>query len=165
MPIQRMYVTSFSIICMMLCYSMPYHHPSVLTTSHVMMYSPRYKLLLEELLRRTSSDDNERPGLEAALAKVMEVAKHINEGVRARETLEKVIELQNMFDPDAETKLELVAPNRFFIRRSTEKILRSLSEAAPEEDTEIILLSDLLVTSIISSPLMHMRMHEYEMMV
>jgi len=81
---------------------------------------PRYKLLLEQLLKKTEESDPGRDDLEKALAAVDDVAKHINESVRVRETSEELLMIQSQFEVD--TKLVLVEPGRIFVRRGWARV-------------------------------------------
>ena len=72
---------------------------------------PRYKLLLQELLKHTSPTHPDYASLQQALVLVSAVAAHINDSVRANENRAKVREIQSMF-----IGANFVSPSRRFIR-------------------------------------------------
>ena len=58
---------------------------------------PRYKLLLEQLIRHTPPDHPDLPLLSTALSSISVVASHINEAIRKRESMEAVMQIEERF--------------------------------------------------------------------
>lgn len=58
---------------------------------------PRYRLLLQEILKHTPEGSPDKEELETALAKIKEVAKACDQSIAVRETTEKLLELQTLF--------------------------------------------------------------------
>jgi len=56
---------------------------------------PRYRLLLNELLKATSEEHADRPALAEAVGKVDEAAQHINHIIKTRQNRERVREVQH----------------------------------------------------------------------
>ncbi|XP_062512581.1 FYVE, RhoGEF and PH domain-containing protein 6-like [Corticium candelabrum] len=73
---------------------------------------PRYKLLLEELLKYTPHDDLDWIKLDAACKKIGEVAIHINEHIRQHENFQEMLRIQRSLSgvPD------ILVPGRRFIK-------------------------------------------------
>ncbi len=87
---------------------------------------PRYKLLLEELLRHTDTSHADYHGLAKAFDHVKKLALHINEEVRASENRRVMLALQDELS-GSET---LLAPHRSFIRKGMlTKVLTDKHEA------------------------------------
>ena len=74
---------------------------------------PRYRLLLKELLSHTPEEHADRRALEKALGIVEQAATHINEGIRRRENMEKILEVQQ------DEGVSLVQPSRVFMKEGT----------------------------------------------
>jgi hypothetical protein len=74
---------------------------------------PRYKLLIEELLRNTSDTHPDYPNLMSGLDLVAKVAKHINSEMHASEKRHAILKLQNEFSD----KPNWVSPSRWFVRQ------------------------------------------------
>ncbi|KAJ3023364.1 FYVE, RhoGEF and PH domain-containing protein 6 [Thoreauomyces humboldtii] len=55
---------------------------------------PRYKMLLEDLLKNTGTDHPDRITLEKSLARIAEVAVFVNESIREHEMIQELIEVQ-----------------------------------------------------------------------
>lgn len=76
---------------------------------------PKYKLLLEQLIKFTPADSSEYDALHKCFKKVSEVASENNEAIRARENKEKIMEI--MLSIDIKTRINLLDdPARKFIR-------------------------------------------------
>jgi hypothetical protein len=76
---------------------------------------PRYKLLLEQLLKYVPPNNEEYECLTKSYAKVTEIAIENNEAIRARENKEKIMEI--MLTIDIKTRINLLDDeNRKFIR-------------------------------------------------
>lgn len=87
---------------------------------------PRYKLLLIELLKRTESVDQDFSDLNVALGKVSEVADHINNVIKERQNLEKLLSIQKKLTGNVPP---IVIPRRVFIREgSLMKVCRKVSK-------------------------------------
>ena len=72
---------------------------------------PRYKLLLEEIIKLKSEDDVDKQDLQEALRKVKSQADECNEATRRRENIQKLRAIQRRFKG-----LDLADPSRQFIR-------------------------------------------------
>lgn len=89
---------------------------------------PRYKLLLEELKRKCSSDSRGYNDLLASIAQVGEVALHVNETIRHREQNESLRQLEKCFSLTAATGFQRInlrdrEPPRTLIKEGTLKRL------------------------------------------
>eukprot|EP00466_Bigelowiella_natans_P003288 jgi/Bigna1/80538/fgenesh1_pg.72_\ len=73
---------------------------------------PRYKMLLEEVIKNTEEGHSDLPDLTKATEAIAKVAKHINEEVTRNKNREKILELENLFGGS----VALVHPTRVFIR-------------------------------------------------
>ena len=76
---------------------------------------PRYKLLLEQLLKETPQGHPDHKSTLEALDEVAAVATKVNAAIKRREAVEKVYELRAEF---ASGGGELVRPGRYFLRRA-----------------------------------------------
>ena len=76
---------------------------------------PRYKMLLEQLIKYTSPDSPEFSLLTRSFTKVSEMATENNEAIRARENKEKIMEIMLMIDVKSRINL-LDVPERWFIK-------------------------------------------------
>lgn len=106
---------------------------------------PRYKLLLQEMLKMTPLSHADRADLRRALKAVSEVATHINEEVRTQENRRAIrrIEKEFLYDPG------FVAPHRLLIRRGP-----LLKQTRHENQLcEFFLFSDILVRCSVSAGL------------
>ncbi|CAL1543406.1 unnamed protein product [Lymnaea stagnalis] len=74
---------------------------------------PRYKMLLEELLKNTPNQHHDYISLSEAAEKIAEIASHINEHIRQNENFMKMLAIQRSFDSSAP---KLLAPGRQFIK-------------------------------------------------
>eukprot|EP01105_Mastigella_eilhardi_P000020 TRINITY_DN1003_c0_g2_i1.p1 TRINITY_DN1003_c0_g2~~TRINITY_DN1003_c0_g2_i1.p1 ORF type:complete len:1350 (+),score=306.79 TRINITY_DN1003_c0_g2_i1:364-4050(+) len=75
---------------------------------------PRYKLLLEDLLKHTFPEHPDHKYLEEALGTIKTVAREINEEIKAQEARQKMLELQQRVGHMPGIKL--VVPHRHFVR-------------------------------------------------
>lgn len=75
--------------------------------------SPRYKLLIQELVRNTDEKHPDFAGLTKALEDVSKVALHINEAIRSQQNRLNVIAIENQFSG----KIDLVSPSRRFVKQ------------------------------------------------
>lgn len=69
---------------------------------------PRYRLLLQDLLKHTHKEHKGYKKIEDAIEKIKEVADHLNEAVRAFESTEKLLEIQSQFI----NKFHFIEPHR-----------------------------------------------------
>lgn len=69
---------------------------------------PRYRLLLQDLLKHTHKEHKGYKKIEDSIEKIKEVADHLNEAVRAFESTEKLLEIQAQFV----NKFNLIEPHR-----------------------------------------------------
>jgi RhoGEF domain/PH domain len=74
---------------------------------------PRYRLLLQELKKVTSSTDVEHAVLDEALGLIRDIATHVNESKRQAESQSKIIEIQNRIYGEFDNLLE---PGRTLVR-------------------------------------------------
>eukprot|EP00026_Physarum_polycephalum_P004104 Phypoly_transcript_04121.p1 GENE.Phypoly_transcript_04121~~Phypoly_transcript_04121.p1 ORF type:complete len:678 (+),score=110.34 Phypoly_transcript_04121:137-2170(+) len=87
---------------------------------------PRYKLLLIELLKRTDPVEPDFGDLNVALGKVSEVADHINNVIKERQNIEKLLSIQKKLTG---TVPPIAIPRRVFIREgSLMKVCRKVSK-------------------------------------
>ncbi len=77
-------------------------------------FSPRYELLLRELIRNTESSHPDLDALNKELGLVSEVAKHVNEAIRTAQNRTTVLNIQREF---SNSELQLVTPSRTFLRK------------------------------------------------
>lgn len=98
---------------------------------------PRYKLLMEELVKSTPDDHVDFKALKKALENVAAVAMHVNEKKRIQEGLGRLLELQSsLFGWDN----DLVSPGRTLIKEG------AVFDEDGNEDYLILLSDYLLVT-------------------
>lgn len=76
---------------------------------------PRYRLLLEALLKYTSDNHPDRDIIAQALQQVSEVAIENNEAIRKRENYDKLMEVITSFETRSRVNL-LDDPNRTFLK-------------------------------------------------
>lgn len=76
---------------------------------------PRYKLLIEELLRNTLDSHPDHPHLLKGLDLVSSVARHINAEMHASENRSAIVRIQNEFTH----AVNFVQPSRKFVRQGT----------------------------------------------
>ena len=89
---------------------------------------PRYKLLLEDLLKAMPDSEVDKADLKEALELVSQSAKHNNEMIRRRENQDKVLEIQQSFSEN--TRIDLLDnPSRLFIKMGD---MTKLSRRGPQ---------------------------------
>eukprot|EP01036_Dinobryon_divergens_P030101 gene30101-39297_t len=66
---------------------------------------PRYRLLLEQLLKFTPSDHEQHEQVSAALGRICEVNRDNNEAIRARENRQKIMEVMLSMEPRSRVDL------------------------------------------------------------
>ena len=101
---------------------------------------PRYKLLLEEIIKQKPDDDSDQAELQEALRKVKSQAEECNEATRRRENIMKLREIQSRFKG-----LELADPARRFIREG--KLYRVRSRMEQPAHCTFYLFDDALMYS------------------
>lgn len=107
---------------------------------------PRYRLLLTELLSLTPQGAPMLDELEAALQKIEAVASHINEQIRDRENVQRVINIQKAL---AGGRPKIVTPGRRLVR---EGCLRKIStDGDAFHERYFILFSDMLLYCKVST--------------
>ncbi|KAF2072417.1 hypothetical protein CYY_006274 [Polysphondylium violaceum] len=99
---------------------------------------PRYKLLIQSLVSFTPKESSDSALLGTALDTISKVADHINESIRERQNLEKILFIQRRFTGQCPP---LLAPLRTFIREG------SLTKVCRKENKKrwFILFSDAIV--------------------
>lgn len=76
---------------------------------------PRYKMLLEQLIKYTEESAPDYELLKTSLGKIAEIASENNEAIRARENRQKIMDVMQKID--AKTRINLLdTPTRWFIR-------------------------------------------------
>ena len=88
---------------------------------------PRYRLLLEELRKKTPDDHVGYADLQGALQQVAEAASHINESIRRREDRERLSELVELFIAGSREALDLLdtdVPRRLLREGELERVTR-----------------------------------------
>ncbi|KNC99883.1 uncharacterized protein SPPG_05256 [Spizellomyces punctatus DAOM BR117] len=99
---------------------------------------PRYKMLVEDLLKHTEVDHPDHSTLQKSLETIAEVAVFVNETIRHHEMMQELIEMQKCIRGLQE---DLVTPGRRLIRRGkVQKICRRRHQTR-----YLILLSDFLI--------------------
>ncbi|XP_071955623.1 rho guanine nucleotide exchange factor 39-like [Antedon mediterranea] len=102
---------------------------------------PRYKLLLEELLEKTSESHKDYEQLKEATQQVNTIAHNINEQLKEHDNFQKMLSIQNCMV--GETAPKILAPGRRFIK---EGALKKVSKkGAKYHDRMFFLFSDMLV--------------------
>ncbi|KAI9007250.1 Dbl homology domain-containing protein [Gaertneriomyces semiglobifer] len=101
---------------------------------------PRYKLLLEDLMKHTDVEHPDQPTLKQSLNRISEVAVFVNETIREHEMMQSLIDVQRSLRGLRE---DLVSPGRRLIHKGTvQKICRKRHQTR-----HLILLSDYLIYS------------------
>lgn len=79
---------------------------------------PRYRLLLEELLKCTPEDHAEFPLIQQALTRVSEVAAANNQDIKERDSRKKLMDIMMSFDEKSRVNL-MDDPSRKFLKEAT----------------------------------------------
>lgn len=100
---------------------------------------PRYRLLLDELVRRTPIDHPDIVNLQKAVELVKQVAVRINEGVRDSEVQEQILDIQNKF----------AYPENMVLLKQGRKLLKQgpLEDFNRKKILHVIVFDDLLLTA------------------
>uniref|UniRef100_A0A7S4E1D0 DH domain-containing protein n=1 Tax=Lotharella globosa TaxID=91324 RepID=A0A7S4E1D0_9EUKA len=99
---------------------------------------PRYKLLLETLIKNTHPHDKSYAPLNKALSDIRKSASHINSSIEEREASKKLTELQAMFTGH----ITLVAPSRKYIMNQT---MNKLTKGGALQERQFFLFTDMLL--------------------
>eukprot|EP00939_MAST-03C_sp_MAST-3C-sp1_P000879 g879.t1 len=88
---------------------------------------PRFKMLLDRLLKYTPADHRDHESLKMCLSSVSQVADYVNQGITEKENRIKVWEVQQTLVPPPS---DLIAPHRVFVREGVlEKVCRRTNKA------------------------------------
>lgn len=98
---------------------------------------PRYKLLLEALLKCTAADHPDYKGIGEALVLVSKIADSINSAMRESQNRQDILNIQKLFGKD----VDLVTPSRKFIMKG---ILTKRCRST-DKDFTFFLFNDLLM--------------------
>ncbi|XP_006812718.1 rho guanine nucleotide exchange factor 17-like [Saccoglossus kowalevskii] len=105
---------------------------------------PRYVLLIQDLLKHTSSDHPDYTSLKDALEKIQKLAKTINDAKNVEKNLEVLQDIDSMVEGNA----DLVIPGREFLKQFpvNEMVQKANREVVLKKtDRAIFLFSDLLM--------------------
>ncbi|XP_045595613.1 rho guanine nucleotide exchange factor 39 isoform X2 [Procambarus clarkii] len=101
--------------------------PSLLITP--VQRVPRYRLLLGELLKRTSEDHPHYSSIAKAVEEVGEVAEHINRSISKAENLQRMLMIQRAFK---RSQPNIIAPGRHLLKEGIlHKVSRNGSSSQP----------------------------------
>eukprot|EP00727_Mastigamoeba_balamuthi_P002200 m51a1_g11978 putative domain containing protein (1077) ;mRNA; r:848997-852887 len=104
---------------------------------------PRYKLLLEELIRFTDPTHVDFESLGKALDRIKDVAETINERKRDADAASRVVELQGLVECDSGMPAPvIVQPSRRFVREGAVRKVDGWREA---KNPWLVLLNDMLL--------------------
>ena len=109
---------------------------------------PRYKLLLQDYVKRLPENSSDLEQAKKALELVENAASHSNETMKRIERLKKIIEVQEML---GRKDIELSSPSREFVKEgkvskiSATKVGDSLKESLKDMDRYLFLFNDLLL--------------------
>ncbi|XP_033112808.1 rho guanine nucleotide exchange factor 39-like [Anneissia japonica] len=102
---------------------------------------PRYKLLLEELLEKTSQSHEDYAQLKEAAKRVSDVAHSINKQLKEHDNFQKMLSIQNCMVGDGAPRI--LSPGRRFIK---EGALKKVSKKGNKShDRMFFLFSDIMV--------------------
>eukprot|EP00009_Paramoeba_aestuarina_P014918 CAMPEP_0201531454 /NCGR_PEP_ID=MMETSP0161_2-20130828/47660_1 /ASSEMBLY_ACC=CAM_ASM_000251 /TAXON_ID=180227 /ORGANISM="Neoparamoeba aestuarina, Strain SoJaBio B1-5/56/2" /LENGTH=579 /DNA_ID=CAMNT_0047934371 /DNA_START=171 /DNA_END=1907 /DNA_ORIENTATION=- len=103
---------------------------------------PRYKLLLEQMLKNTEEDHKDHELVAKALEGIEGVATYVNESVRERQSMEKILELKKKLTGDV-PNLFLVEKRIFHIEGVLGKVCRKTTK-----NRTFFLFSDILIYAV-----------------
>ncbi|KAJ5069294.1 faciogenital dysplasia protein [Anaeramoeba ignava] len=86
---------------------------------------PRYKLLLEEVLKKTDKNHFDYDKLIEAFEKISLVNEEINHSITKKEQMQKIIKIQKKFN---NSQLNLVEPHRIFLQKGNFLIISHKEE-------------------------------------
>ena len=101
---------------------------------------PRYKLLLEQLLKFTASSHPDLPLLTAALTQISVTASAINEAVRRREAMDAMVAIEERFMSSP----GFVHASRVFLRQAT---LTKVGRSGAAKQEHFFLFNDMLASA------------------
>ncbi len=105
---------------------------------------PRYELLLRDLLKYTEDDHPDKPALEDAMAKIVVLAKQVNESKERQERMHAVWMIQKRFA--AKPAFEpFVQPHRRFLREDVLTKKPSSGKAGRDRERTFFLFNDIIV--------------------
>lgn len=102
---------------------------------------PRYKLLLEDLVRHTDESDRDRDALIMCLAEVRALAEKINERRRLADSNAKLVEIQAHLTE----RIDLFQPARRFVREDRFAVEASVKGLAAKSAPTLFLFNDSLL--------------------
>ncbi|BGP51441.1 hypothetical protein JCM10450v2_007383 [Rhodotorula kratochvilovae] len=105
---------------------------------------PRYRLLLQDLLRHTEADHPDARDLQAAFELVDGVASHLDSQIQAHTNALAILDLQRAFLPGSFPSSPLLAPGRALLRFGP---LSQRSHAGGTKPRVFFLFSDLLLVA------------------
>jgi len=105
---------------------------------------PRYRLLLENLLKLTDAEDGNHTKLKVAYEEIANVTAHINECVRQHENFNRMLTIQNSFvGPKVP---QILQPGRRFIRQGVlSKLSQKKKGKSLGKELCVFLFNDMLV--------------------
>jgi len=101
----------------------------------------KYPLFFSQLIKFTDESEPAFLRLKACLSKIEETTKHINEFRRDTEKNQRVVEIQDNFDPPL--NFELVQLNRFFVREA--EIQGKIGTSPELTPLQLFMFNDLLL--------------------
>eukprot|EP00947_MAST-08B_sp_MAST-8B-sp1_P004845 g4845.t1 len=105
---------------------------------------PRYKLLLQELRKRTPPTHPDRPGIDGAFEKVCEVAEHINRSIAQYQQEQRIHHIGRCLD--GRRIPQLIKPGRVLVREGPMAKLTSSGRGKGQfKDYYVWLFSDMLM--------------------
>jgi hypothetical protein len=107
---------------------------------------PRYRLLMEQLIKYTPEDHPDHATLQTSLATISLTAEYNNEAIRARENKEKILQIMLQIEPT--TRVDLLEDvNRRFVMEATLlrqcRCVSSLASAWPSVSLPLSPLSNM----------------------
>lgn len=105
---------------------------------------PRYRLLLQDLIKHTEKDHPDYANLNKALESILQVADHLNAAMKGIDATNEIIKIQNMFNSDVnflEPHRRFITSGRFMELKDTDKV------TANGRDLHLHIFNDILVFS------------------
>ena len=103
---------------------------------------PRYRLLLQDLIKHSGPEHPDYKGLKLALEKICEVADHLNNTMKIIEATGEIIKIQSQFNGD----INLVEPHRRFLKEGALQEVVS-SDMIKTKDIYVHLFNDIIIFS------------------
>jgi len=105
---------------------------------------PRYRLLLQDLIKHTEKDHPDYAGLNKALEDIMTVADHLNTTMKGIDATNEILKVQSQFNND----ISFIEPHRKFITQGRMMELKETDKTShPGRDLYFHLFNDILVYS------------------